>query len=71
MKVIGRATNPKVLTASTQASFRERARHANELRAALDQGFGHLLAGNKVSTGGRNQPQGEVMAMAQSSQVGG
>jgi integrase len=32
----------------------EQARHADELRDALDQGFGHLMSGNKVSTKGRN-----------------
>jgi Phage integrase family len=48
----------------------ERARHANELRTALDQGFGHLLSGNKLSTRGRNQPQAEVITMAQPSQLG-
>ena len=39
----------------TYAHLFERARHADELGAAMESGLGHLLSGvNGMSTGGRN-----------------
>ena len=45
------------ITLGVYAHVFEQARHADELRDALDQGFGHLLAGNRLSTSRRNETQ--------------
>jgi integrase len=44
-------------TASTYAHLFEQARHADELRERMSNGFGRLLDVNTMSTRGRNQPK--------------
>jgi integrase len=44
-------------TAATYAHMFEQARHANELRDRMSQGYGCLLNVNTMSTGARNQSQ--------------
>jgi integrase len=62
--------NPSI-TLGIYTHLFEQARHADELRAQLGEGFGHLLAGNAMSTGGRNGPKPESPKTAQLSQIGG
>jgi hypothetical protein len=49
-------TNP-AFTASTYAHMFEQARHADELRERMADGYGRLLDVNAMSTSARNQPQ--------------
>ena len=44
-------------TASTYAHMFEQARHADELRERMADGYGRLLDVNEMSTGARNQPK--------------
>jgi integrase len=62
--------NPAITLAVYTHLF-EQARHADELRAALGEGFGHLLDGNGMSTSRRNGPQPEPRSPVQVSQLGG
>ncbi len=59
------------ITLGVYAHVFEQARHADELRDALDQGFGHLLTGNTLSTNGRNGAQAPQLASAPVSHIGG
>ena len=56
------------ITLGVYAHVFEQARHADELRDALAQGFGHLLAGNTLSTNRRNQTQDPQLLAAAASQ---
>src|SRR5207253_1207253 len=67
-KQLGHA-NPSI-TLKVYAHLFEQARHADELRSALGDGFGHLLDGNAVSTGGRNGAQPVSPRTAQLSRIG-
>jgi integrase len=57
-------------TLNTYAHLFENARHADELRASMEDGFGHLLAGNAMETGARNSAQAESVETALVSQIG-
>lgn len=59
------------ITLSVYARVFEQARHADELRDALDRGFGHLLAGNTMSTSRRNPTQDREPETASASQIRG
>src|SRR5207249_4701789 len=58
-------------TMNTYAHAFDKARQEETLRDDLDQGYGHLLTGNTMSTEGRNQPKPTLVKMAQRSQVEG
>ena len=62
--------NPSI-TLKTYTHEFEQARHADELRTALGDGFGHLLGGNTVSTSGRNGAQPATSEPTQLSRIGG
>ena len=51
-------------TAATYAHEFERARHADELRARMAEGYGRLLDVNEMSTSARNQAQQESAKLA-------
>lgn len=66
---LGRAS--PAITLAIYAHVFEQARHADELRDALDQGFGHLVAGNTMSTNRRNGLQDRQPAAASVSRIRG
>ena len=63
---LGHAT--PAITLKVYTHLFEPARHADELRDALDEGFGHLLDGNTMSTNGRNSAHRATLGTAQLSQ---
>jgi integrase len=58
-------------TASTYAHEFERARHADDLRKRVDDGFGRLLDVNEMSTSAQNETQPEPPKVAEVSQIRG
>jgi hypothetical protein len=59
------------ITLRVYAHLFDRAEHASRASASLEASFGAMLDVNTVSTSGRNQSQGEVVAMAQASGLSG